>query len=372
MSTEPDKPAADEPEKAAASEIDKPAAVEPDKPAAVEPDKPAAVEPDKPAAVEPDKPAAVAPDKPAAVAPDKPAAIEPDKPAAVTPDKPAAVAPDKPAAVAPDKPAAIEPDKPVAIEPGKPAAITPDKPAAVTPDKPAAVTPDKPAAIAPDKPAVVTPEKPADVAPEKLADVAPDKPAADAPDEPVGDDLDIEVAVKQGRSFLRSVWFWVIAGPINMLIAAAVIAWAFPFLFLGFPDVPAGLADADKAIVIDKYKQAAYGYEKGKLKTRYVILTGDGDHDTPTGKFKITKKDKDYVSREYGSPMPNSLFFIESRGIAMHSSFAVGFKWCAKHFSGHHPYIGSHGCVRMTPWGSIRCYKFADLGTPVWVVDTRN
>lgn len=198
----------------------------------------------------------------------------------------------------------------------------------------------------------------------------PEKPAAET--EEIGDEVDLEAAVKQGKSFLRSVWFWIIAGPVNMLIAAVVIAWAFPGIFLGFPEVPEDLKTAKKAIVIDKYKQAAYAYENGKLKTRYVVLTGDGEHETPVGKFKVTRKIKDYVSKEYGSPMPNSLFFIDSRGIAMHASFAVGFKWCAKHFSGHHPYIGSHGCVRLTPWGSHRMYKFGDIGTPVWVIDTRN
>ncbi|MDF1755145.1 MAG: L,D-transpeptidase [Verrucomicrobiales bacterium] len=186
------------------------------------------------------------------------------------------------------------------------------------------------------------------------------------------EEVDLEKAVKHTRSIFRSVWFWVIAGPVNLIIAALVIAFAFPFIFLGFPEPPAGLESVKKAVVIDKFRQAAYGYENGKLVSRYVVLTGDGDHDTPVGKFKITKKDKDYVSRQYGDPMPNAVFFIESRGIAMHSSFAVGFKWCAKLLSGHHPYIGSHGCVRMTPWGSHRMYKFGDFGTPVWVIDTRN
>ena len=168
--------------------------------------------------------------------------------------------------------------------------------------------------------------------------------------------------VKKGWGFLKSVWFWVIAAPLNMAIAGTVVAWAFPFIFLGFPEPPAGLENAKKAIVVDKQRQAAYAFENGELKHRFVILTGDGNHDTPTGKFAVARKVKDHVSGEYGSKMPNSLFFINHRGIATHASFAVGFKWVAKELSGNHPYIGSHGCVRMTPWGSAKLFKFADVG----------
>ncbi len=180
-------------------------------------------------------------------------------------------------------------------------------------------------------------------------------------DDAVGD-------VKKGWRFLRSVWFWIIAGPVNMIVTSVVIAWAFPFIFLGFPEPPEELKGVKKAIVIDKDKQAAYAYENGKLKHRFVILTGDGEHDTPTGKFKVDRKVKDHFSGEYKAPMPNSLFFINYRGIATHASFAVGFKWTMKHFSGGHPYIGSHGCVRMTPLGSARLFKFADVNTPLWVM----
>lgn len=199
----------------------------------------------------------------------------------------------------------------------------------------------------------------------------PDEVKTTEPIETGPDDVDLEGAAKQGKRFFRSVWFWVIAGPLNMIVAALVIAFAFPFIFLGFPEVPEGLETAEKAIVIDLGKQAAYGYENGKLKSRFVILSGKGEHETPTGKFKVTRKIKDYVSKEYGSPMPNSLFFIDSRGIAMHYSFAVGLKWTAKLLSNHSPYIGSHGCVRQDPWGSYRMYKFAEIGTPLWVIDTR-
>ncbi len=181
----------------------------------------------------------------------------------------------------------------------------------------------------------------------------------------------VEETGKKGWKFLRSVWFWVIAGPVNMLIAALVIAWFFPFIFMSFPEAPAGIEKYSKVILIDKFRQGGYAYENGILKKRFVVLTGDGEHDTPTGTFKVTRKDKDYVSKQYDAPMPYSVFFIDSRGIAMHASFAVGPKWLLKHWSFHHPYIGSHGCVRLTTLGAWQMFKFADIGTPVIVIDTR-
>jgi L,D-transpeptidase catalytic domain len=181
----------------------------------------------------------------------------------------------------------------------------------------------------------------------------------------------VEETGKKGWQFLRSVWFWVIAGPVNLLIAALVIAWFFPWIFLNFPVAPAGIEKYPKVILIDKFRQGGYAYENGVCKKRFVVLTGDGEHDTPTGTFRVTKKDKDYVSKKYKVPMPYSVFFIESHGVAMHASFAVGPKWLLKHWSFHHPYIGSHGCVRLTTFGARQMFNFAENGTPVIVIDSR-
>ncbi len=186
------------------------------------------------------------------------------------------------------------------------------------------------------------------------------------------DNLDeaVEGAKEAGQhtfAFLRKLWFWLIAGPVNLLIVAFVIAWAFPFLFVGFPPIPEELKDEPKAIVVDKDRQSAYAYENGKLKHRFVILTGRAEHETPNGRYRVTRKIKDYVSQEYDAKMPNSLFFNDERGMALHASYLVGVKWAIKELFGNTPYIGSHGCIRLTGFGSRRLFKFADVGTPVWV-----
>lgn len=172
---------------------------------------------------------------------------------------------------------------------------------------------------------------------------------------------------KRDWKFLRSVWFWVIAGPVNILIALVIIAWGFPQIFLGYPDIPKGYEKEAKFVYIDLNRQAAYGYEKGKLMHRYVILTGTRENATPPGTWRVTKKDKAYHSKKFDVPMPYSVFFVEQYGIAMHYSFAVGPKWCLRNFFGLESEIGSHGCVRLTPLGSISMFKFADIGTTVLV-----
>ncbi len=180
---------------------------------------------------------------------------------------------------------------------------------------------------------------------------------------------------RTGRSafrFLKSLWFWLIAAPVNLVILAGLTAFLAPHLFVGFPPAPPGLESYDKAVVIDKDRQAAYGYELGKLKYRWIILTGRKEHDTPVGRFRVTRKIADYRSREFnGARMPNSLFFIDSRGIAMHASSKVTSKWFIKQVTGNLPNIGSYGCVRFTSRGSERMFEWADIGTPVWVMNLR-
>lgn len=177
----------------------------------------------------------------------------------------------------------------------------------------------------------------------------------------------IEEGGKKTFGFLKSVWFWVITIPIEAVIIFAVVAVAFPSLFVGYPQAPDGMANAKKAVLIDIDRQAAYAYENGKLMHRYVILTGRREHETPPGKYRATRKIVDYHSRAYDSPMPNSVFFIDEEGIAMHQSDRVALKWCIKELTGNNPDIGSRGCVRLTSWGSRKMFEWSEIGMPIWV-----
>lgn len=77
--------------------------------------------------------------------------------------------------------------------------------------------------------------------------------------------------------------------------------------------------------------------------------------ETPQGKFRVIKKFKGYVSKEYGASMP----------------FAVQFST-----SGHFLHVGeirpkpaSHGCVRLTERDAKRIFGLAKKGDPVIITD---
>jgi len=70
----------------------------------------------------------------------------------------------------------------------------------------------------------------------------------------------------------------------------------------------------------------------------WPVSTGAAGYDTPSGRFKPFRMEKDHFSREWDdAPMPHSIFFT-TRGHAIHGS--------------NHNSIGrpaSHGCVRLEP-----------------------
>ncbi len=145
--------------------------------------------------------------------------------------------------------------------------------------------------------------------------------------------------------------------------------FVFPFFYMGWPKAPAAIANAEKGIVLDIHKQALYGYRKGKLKFRYKIETGKLHHETPTGRFRVARKDANYHSHEYNAPMPFALFFVPERGIAMHTNPWVLPHWVFERIFRTGRHIGSHGCVRLGMIDSARLFHWTPVDTPVVVVD---
>ncbi len=135
-------------------------------------------------------------------------------------------------------------------------------------------------------------------------------------------------------------------------------------------------------IVIDLGDQHAYFYKGETLVGVTPISTGDAQHRTPTGTFRVTEKDEDHRSSRYGDyvdrygnvvkkdvdnqvdPRPpgtnylgaDMAYFMRfNHGIGMHRGFLPG-------------YAASHGCVRLPEHMAIKFYENANLGTPVKVV----
>jgi len=112
------------------------------------------------------------------------------------------------------------------------------------------------------------------------------------------------------------------------------------------------------------------------------ISSGNEDHSTPPGRYKITQKDKDHKSTVYGvfkdkatgmttndnvdirvdkippgqifypAPMPNFMRF--AGGIGMHTGYLPG-------------YAASHGCIRMPDHMAEHFFNNVEVGTPVIV-----
>jgi hypothetical protein len=135
-------------------------------------------------------------------------------------------------------------------------------------------------------------------------------------------------------------------------------------------------------IKINRSQQKASFYKGGVLVGVSRISSGNEDHGTPKGNYRIIEKDKDHKSTIYGvfkdnvtgktindnvdirvdkippgavfynAPMPNFMRFAS--GIGMHTGYLPG-------------YAASHGCVRMPHHMAEKFFDNVQVGTPVIV-----
>ena len=135
-------------------------------------------------------------------------------------------------------------------------------------------------------------------------------------------------------------------------------------------------------IRISRSQQRASFYKGGVLVGVSRISSGNEDHGTPKGNYKIKEKDKEHKSTIYGvfkdnvtgetindnvdirvdkvphgatfynAPMPNFMRF--ANGIGMHTGYLPG-------------YAASHGCVRMPHQMAEKFFENVEIGTPVIV-----
>jgi hypothetical protein len=135
-------------------------------------------------------------------------------------------------------------------------------------------------------------------------------------------------------------------------------------------------------IKINRTEQKAYFYKGGALVGVSKISSGNEDHATPPGRYKITQKEKDHKSSAYGvfkdkttgmttndnvdirtdKPKPNEIFYNApmpnfmrfNGGIGMHTGYLPG-------------YAASHGCIRMPDHMAEHFFNNVEVGTPVVV-----
>jgi Ni/Co efflux regulator RcnB len=99
-------------------------------------------------------------------------------------------------------------------------------------------------------------------------------------------------------------------------------------------------AQAAVTVTIDKSIQQMTVAVDGRPLYQWPVSTGKGaQYDTPNGKFKAFRMERDHFSKEWDdAPMPHSIFFTQ-KGHAIHGSLDV--KRLGR--------PASHGCVRLAP-----------------------
>ncbi len=106
-------------------------------------------------------------------------------------------------------------------------------------------------------------------------------------------------------------------------------------------------ANAAVLVTIDKSAQLMTVEQDGRALYQWPVSTGKAGYDTPNGKFKAFRLERDHFSKEWDdAPMPFSIFFTQ-KGHAIHGSFDT------KRLGSP----ASHGCVRLLPANAEKLFE---------------
>src|SRR2546421_9710297 len=124
---------------------------------------------------------------------------------------------------------------------------------------------------------------------------------------------------------------------------------ALAFAACALASVPA--AQAAVQVTIDKSIQQMTVEVDGRPLYHWPVSTGKGaQYDTPNGKFKAFRMERDHFSKEWDdAPMPHSIFFTP-KGHAIHGSFEVRRLGTP----------ASHGCVRLSPANAEKLFALVE------------
>ena len=136
------------------------------------------------------------------------------------------------------------------------------------------------------------------------------------------------------------------------------------------------------SVVLNLSEQKAYFYKGGQLAGVSLICSGNEEHRSVTGSFKIFEKDIDHKSNLYGDFVDGAGNIVKANVDATKDKAPPG-----SHFEGskmHHfmrfnggagmhegfmaGYPASHGCIRMPAHMATIFYNNVSIGTPVKVV----
>lgn len=142
-------------------------------------------------------------------------------------------------------------------------------------------------------------------------------------------------------------------------------------------------AKGPRKIVVNLTTQQASFYRGEVLVGRTNISSGRKDFETPPGKYRVTQKDANHFSSQYGAyvalsgavlmhnadvnkdPCPEGAHFVGAPmpyflrftgGYGMHAGFVPRYR-------------ASHGCIRMPPKMARHFFDAAEVGTRVEVIE---
>ncbi len=123
---------------------------------------------------------------------------------------------------------------------------------------------------------------------------------------------------------------------VSVILAAALAALAATL-------APAPAA-ADIVAKVDLSDQQMQVYVDGKLKHSWSIASGRDGYETPTGKFRPQRLEREWYSKQYDdAAMPYSVFF--KAGYAIHGGY------------GRMGRPASHGCIRLTTSNAAKFFN---------------
>jgi hypothetical protein len=140
-------------------------------------------------------------------------------------------------------------------------------------------------------------------------------------------------------------------------------------------------ASGSPSIVIDISDQKLYYYRNGKLVGISAVSTGREGHDSPVGKFKVRKKEKEHASNLYGdfvdasgTPVVKNVDALKDKPPAGTHFKGSSMPWFMEFAPGVGMHTGflpgvpdSHGCIRLPDRMAKIFFDVTPMGTPVTV-----
>lgn len=113
--------------------------------------------------------------------------------------------------------------------------------------------------------------------------------------------------------------------------------------------------DESSRIIVSLKDRTATFIQDGRIRERSWISSGRSGHATPTGRFVVTQKHKDWTSTKYHVKMPYFLR-LNNGPIGLHAGVVP-------------PYPASRGCIRLPDEHARTFFQMAEVGTIVDIVN---